>query len=59
MTTQQISSEVLVQLIAAVEAADLYLGNYDTSVPSRIKATTRGEVEAAIGALKAAGLGVK
>lgn len=48
------SPELIAQLVSALEAADLYLNSYDTSAPSRIKATTRADVEAAIGAYKAA-----
>ena len=44
---------MIVTLIAAVEAADLYLNNYDTSAPSRIKAETRLAVEEAMGLLRA------
>ncbi len=48
------SPELVAQLVAALEAADLYLNSFDTSAPSRIKAETRGAVESAIGAYVAA-----
>jgi hypothetical protein len=41
--------QLLRDLVAALNAADLYLNSYDTSAPSRIKAETRAAVEAAIG----------
>ena len=41
--------QLIRELYAALESADLYLNSYDTSAPSRIKATTRANVEAAIG----------
>lgn len=41
-------SELIAKLIDALEAADLYLNNYDTSKPSRIKAETRAIVAEAL-----------
>jgi len=39
-------------LLNALKQADIYLNNYDTSAPSRIKAECRAAVEAAIGTAK-------
>jgi polysaccharide deacetylase 2 family uncharacterized protein YibQ len=36
------------KLVEALQAADLYLNNYDTSKPSRIKAETRAIVAEAL-----------
>jgi len=43
------SHQLIAELFAALEQADLYLNSYDTSAPSRIKAETRAAVETAIG----------
>ena len=40
--------EHIAKLIEALEQADLYLNNYDTSKPSRIKAETRAIVAEAL-----------
>lgn len=47
-----LSPALLKQLVAAVEAADLYINSYDVSAPSRIKTDTRLALEEAIGAVK-------
>lgn len=45
--------QAMVKVLAtAVEASDLYLNNYDTSAPSRIKAETRLAVEEAMALLR-------
>lgn len=45
---------LITRLVAALEQTDLYLNAYDTSAPSRIKATTRAEVEDALAAAREA-----
>lgn len=45
-------TQMVKTLALAVEAADLYLNSFDTSAPSRIKATTRAVVEEAMGLLR-------
>jgi len=46
----QMSESLARQLLAALEQADLYLNSYDTSAPSRVKATTREIVAMALDA---------
>lgn len=41
-------NEHIAKLVEALEAADRYLNNYDTSKPSRIKAETRAIVAEAL-----------
>lgn len=43
-------------LVKALEQAQLYLDSYDTSAPSRIKAQTNAEVEAALHTARQAAL---
>lgn len=43
---------MIATLAGAVVAADLYLNNYDTSAPSRVKAETRLVVEEAMALIR-------